>query len=137
MPSGNRFNSFIEYVNEKAINWAADTFALALTNTAPVASNSVLADITQVDYSNLSSRVLTITASGQTAGTFTATCARLTLTASGVVGPFRYIAMYDDTAAGDPLVQWWDNGSEITMGSGDTFVFGNAATFTIWTDAPV
>lgn len=137
MATGNRFNSFIEYVNEKAINWQTDTFALALTNTAPTAGNSVLADITQIAYTNLSSRALTITASGQTAGTFTATCAQLVLTATGAVGPFRYVVMYDDTATGDPLVQWWDNGSEITMASGDTFTFGAAATFTIWTDAPL
>jgi len=135
MATGNRFNAWVENVQEGNASWL-DTFALALTNTAPTAADSVLADITEIDYSNLSSRALTITASGQTAGTFTATCAQLVLTASGVVGPFRYVVMYDDTAAGDPLVQWWDNGSEITMAATDTFEFGAAATFTIWTDEP-
>lgn len=135
MATGNRFNAWVEYVQEGAASWS-DTFALALTNSAPDAADSVLADITEIDYSNLSSRALTITASGQISGTFTATCAQLVLTASGAVGPFRYVVMYDDTAAADPLVQWWDNGSAVTMASGDTFEFGNAATFTIWTDAP-
>ena len=45
MAAGNRFNSFIEYVNEKAVNWQTDTFVIALTNSAPSSSNSVLADI--------------------------------------------------------------------------------------------
>lgn len=135
MATGNRFNAWVEAVQEGNADWT-DSFALALTNTAPTAADSLLADISQISYANLSSRALTITASGQTAGTFTATCAQLVLTASGAVGPFRYVAMYDDTAPGDPLVQWWDNGSAITMQAGDTFTFGNAATFTIWTDAP-
>lgn len=137
MATGNRFNSWIEYVNEKAVNWQTDTFALALTDVAPVAGNSTLSDITQIDYTNLSSRTLTIASAGQVAGTYTATANQLTLTASGFVGPFRYVVMYDDTASGKPLVQWWDNGSEITMYATDTFVFGGAASFTIWTDAPV
>lgn len=136
MATANRFNSFIEYVNEKAIDWDNDTFVLFLTNTAPSSSNSVLADITQIAYTNLSSRTLTITAAGQTAGTYTATCAQLVLTASGTVATFRYVGVYDDTATGDPLVGWWDYGSAITMQNGDTFTFGATATFTLWTDAP-
>lgn len=137
MATANRFNSFIEYVNEKAIDWDNDTFIVFLTNSAPSASNTVLADITQISYTNLSSRTLTITAAGQSAGTYTATCAQLVMTATGAVGPFRYVGVYDDTATGDPLVGWWDYGSSITMGNGDTFTFGSAATFTLWTDAPV
>jgi len=137
MAVANRFNSFIEYVNEKAIDWDNDVFVLALTNTAPSASNSVLADITQISYTNLSSRTVTISAAAQTGGTYTATAAQLVLTASGAVGPFRYVVLYDDTAASDPLVAWWDYGSAITMASPDTFTFGSAATFPIWTDTPV
>lgn len=136
MVAANRFNSFIEYVNEGAIDWDNDTFALALTNSAPSSANSVLADITEISYTNLSSRTLTITAAGQSAGTYTATCAQLVMTASGAVGPFRYVVAYDDTAASDPLVGWWDYGSAVTMQNGDTFTFGNSATFTLWTDAP-
>jgi hypothetical protein len=135
MATGNRFNAWVEAVQEGNADWT-DSFALALTNTAPTSADSLLADISQISYANLSSRGLTITASGQTAGTFTATCARLVLTASGAVAPFRYVVMYDDTATGDPLVQWWDNGVATTMQAGDTFTFGGAPTFTIWTDAP-
>lgn len=135
--AANRFNSFIEYVNEKAIDWDNDTFVVFLTNSAPVATNTVLADITQIAYTNLSSRTLTISAAGQTSGTYTATSNQLVLTASGAVATFRYFGVYDDTATGDPLVTWWDYGSAVTMASGDTFTIGAAATFTLWTDAPV
>lgn len=137
MAAANRFNSFIEYVNEKAIDWDNDTFVLALTNVAPVATNTVLADITQISYTNLSARTLTITAAGQASGTYTATAAQLVLTASGAVAAFRYVVLYDDTVVGDPLVAWWDYGSSITMASPDTFTFGSAATFPVWTDTPV
>jgi hypothetical protein len=136
MAAGNRFNSFIEYVNEKAVNWQTDTFVIALTNSAPSSSNSVLADITEISYTNLSSRTLTIAAASQTAGTYTATANQLTLTASGNVATFRYVVAYDDTATGDPLVGYWDYGSAVSMVNGDTFVIGATNPWTIWTDAP-
>lgn len=136
MTAGNRFNSWIEYVNEKSVNFQTDAFVIALTNTAPVATNSVLADITEISYTNLSSRALTIAAASQTSGTYTVTANQLTLTASGAVATFRYVVMYDSTPAGSPLVQYWDYGSAVTMQSGDTFVIGATNPFTIWTDAP-
>ena len=137
MATANRFNAFIEYVNEKAIDWDNDVFKLALTNVAPVATNSVLADLTEIAYTNLSASTVTISAAGQASGTYTATADQLVLTASGAVATFRYVVLYDDTAASDPLVAWWDYGSAITMASPDTFTFGSAATFPVWTDTPV
>jgi len=136
MTAGNRFNSWIEYVNEKSVNFQTDAFVIALTNSAPVATNSVLADITEISYANLSSRALTVAAASQTGGTYTVTANQLTLTASGAVATFRYVVMYDSTPAGSPLVQYWDYGSAVTMQSGDTFVIGATNPFTIWTDAP-
>jgi hypothetical protein len=102
-------------------NLATDQFTLALTNTLPVATNSVLADITQISYTNLSARNFTTTSATQTGGTFTLVLADLVLTASGAVAPFRYAVLYDDTVAGDPLVGWWDYGSSITMANAETF----------------
>ena len=43
------------------------------------------------------------------------------MTASGAVGPFRYVIVYNDTAANDPLICYFDYGSEVTLASGDTF----------------
>jgi hypothetical protein len=102
-------------------NLGTDQFVIALSNTAPVATNSVLADITQISYTNLSSRNVTTTSASQTSGTFTLVLADLVMTASGAVGPFRYVVLFDDTVAGDPLVGWWDYGSSITMANGETF----------------
>lgn len=122
MATYNKFNAWAENMVEAA-NLATDQFVVALTNTAPTASNSVLADITQITYTNLSSRNITTTSASQTSGTFSLVLADLTLTASGSVGPFRYVVIYDDTVTSpaDPLVCWYDYGSSITMANGETF----------------
>jgi hypothetical protein len=120
MATYNKFNAWAETMVEAA-NLASDQFVIALTNSAPIASNSVLADITQISYTNLSSRNVSTTSSSQTSGTYTLVLADLVMTASGSVGPFRYVVLYDDTVAGDPLVGWWDYGSSITMANTETF----------------
>jgi hypothetical protein len=120
MATYNKFNAWADTMPEGA-NLATDQFTLALTNTLPVATNSVLADITQISYTNLSSRNFTTTSATQTGGTFTLVLNDLVLTASGAVATFRYAVLYDDTVAGDPLVGWWDYGSSITMANAETF----------------
>ena len=116
------FNAFKENALE-VMNLGTDQLVVALTNTAPVATNSVLADITQIAYTNLSSRNLTTSASAQTAGTYTLTLTDLVLTASGAVGPFRYVVIYDETptSPADPLIGFIDYGSSISLANAETF----------------
>lgn len=123
MATWNKFQSWAENMVEVA-NLGTDQFAIALTNTAPVATNSVLADLTQISYSNLSSRNLTTASSSQTGGTYTLVFNDLVLSATGSVGPFRYVVVYDDTptSPADPLVGWLDYGSSITMANAETFL---------------
>jgi hypothetical protein len=120
MATYNKFQAWAETMVEGA-NLNSNQFVIALTDTAPVATNSVLTDITQISYTNLSSRNVSTTSSSQTGGTYTLVLADLVLTASGAVGPFRYVVLYDDTGASDPLVGWWDYGSSITMANAETF----------------
>jgi hypothetical protein len=121
----NKFNSWVEVMSESA-NVGSDQFVVALTNVAPVAGNTVLADITQISYANLSSRNLTTTSATQTGGTYSLTFADLTLTASGAVPTFRYVVIYDDTVTSpaDPLVCWYDYGvGGVTLAtSGDSLL---------------
>ena len=122
MATFNKFNAWAENMVEVA-NLGTDQFVIALSNTAPVATNSVLADIAQISYTNLSSRNVTTASSTQTGGTYSLTLNNLVLTASGAVATFRYVILYDDTptSPADPLVGWWDYGSSITMANGETF----------------
>ncbi len=128
MASFTKIDSFTEKLAEKVFNLGSDTLTVALTNTAHTASWSQLSDLTQISYTNLSSRVITTTSSAQTSGTYKLVLADLTLTATGSVGPFRYIYIYDDTATNDELIGYFDYGSEVTLASGNTFIIDFDAT---------
>jgi hypothetical protein len=118
MATFQKVDSFVEKLAEKVFNLGSDTLTVALTNTAHTSSWTKLSDLTQVSYANLSSRVLTTSSSVQTSGVYTLTIADLILSASGTVGPFRYIYIYDDTATNDELICYFDYGSSITLASG-------------------
>ncbi len=133
MATFNKFNAWVENMVEAA-NLATDTFVVALTNTLPTAANSVLTDITQISYTNLSARTLTTASSSQTGGVYSLVFNDLVLTASGPVATFRYVVIYDDTVTSpaDPLVCWYDYGGPVTMAAAETFTidFG-ANVFTV------
>ena len=129
MATFNKFNSWVDAMVEVA-NCSTDQFVVALTATAnaPVATNSVLTDLTQISYTNLSSRNLTTSSSSQSSGTYSLVIADLTLTASGgSVASFRYVVTYDDTPASggytDPLVCYHDYGSSVTLADTETFTY--------------
>ena len=124
-----KFNSFVENLAEKVHNLGSDTLTLALTNTAPVATNTVLANITEISYTYCSTRVVTVSASAQTSGVYKLTLANLTLTATGGdVGPFRYVVLYNDTAASDELILYFDLGSNVTLNTGQSYLIGFSST---------
>ena len=121
MATFNKFNSFVEALAEGAHNLGSDTLTIALTNTAPAATNTVLTNSTEISYTNVSSRVLTSVTSSQTSGTYTLDAADLVLTASGTVPTFRYVVLYNDTATNDELVGYYDYGSAVDLLNGETF----------------
>lgn len=116
------FDQFIEDAMHGVHNLSTAQLKVALTNTLPDSTNdAVLADITEISsYANLSTRNITTNSSGQTAGVYKLAIADLVLTASGAVDAFRYIVIYNDTAASDNLIGWADYGSSWAMGAGDT-----------------
>lgn len=130
MAAFNKFNAFVEHVAEGVHNLQSHQLVVALTNSAPVNTNSVLADLTQISYTNLSSRNVTTSASAQSGGVYKLTCNDLVLTATGAVGPFRYVVLYNDTptSPADPLIGWYDYGSSISLASGETFTIDFDAT---------
>ena len=122
MATFTKFNSFVEAMAEKVHNLGSDTLTVALCDAAhaPVATNTVLANLTQVSYTYCSTRAITVTTSAQTSGTYKLVCTDLVLTASGgAVGPFQYVVIYNDTATNDELICYFSYGSEITLAAGE------------------
>lgn len=121
MATFTKFYAFTEAVAEKKHNLGSDTLKVALTNVAPALTNTQLLNITEISYTNLSSRTLTVSSSTQTTGTYKLVVADLVLTASGAVGPFRYVVIYNDTAANKDLINYYDYGSSISLVNTQTF----------------
>lgn len=120
----NKFNSFVEAMAEKVHNLGADTLKVVLTNSAPVATNTQLSNITQIANGNgytTGGTTAALTSSSQTSGLYKLVLADVVFTATGSMGPFRYAVLYNDTATNDELIGWWDYGSSITLASGETF----------------
>ena len=140
MASYNKFNDFSEQLVEGVHDFGANTFKVALSNSAPTASNTVLADITQISGTNgyTTGGTATTIAVSETSGTTTVTGTQVVFTASGgSMGPFRYVVLYNDSATSplDALVAWWDYGSSITLADGETFTvkFSNTSPGAIFT----
>lgn len=120
-----KFYPFIEYLAEGAFNLGSDTLKVMLTNTVPVNTNGIKADLTEISAGfgyAAGGTAAGISSSVQTAGTYKLTLADVVFTAAGgSIGPFQYAVLYDDTSASDKLIGWWDYGSAVTIGSGETF----------------
>lgn len=128
MATFNKFQSFVEAWAEKVHNLGSDTLKLALSNTAPAATDTVFAPggahppPAAANGYTTGGHALTVSSSAQTSGTYKLVIADLVITATaGGIGPFRYVIIYNDTAAGDELIAYYDYGSSITLASGETF----------------
>lgn len=128
-----KFNAFVENLAEKVHNLGSDTLKIALTNTAPTAANSVLTDITQIAATGgYAAATVTVTSSAQTGGTYSLVVGNVTWTASGAdFAPFRYLVLYNDTAASDPLIAWSDYGVSYTLPNGQPFTLTAGTVLTI------
>jgi len=125
--------SFPEALADKLHSLGADQLVVALTNTTPVTTWSVLTDLTEIAYTNLSARNITTTSSSSSAGTYTLALTDLVLTASGgSVAGFRYVYIYNDTAISDNLIGYIDFGSELVLADTETLTIDfNASTITL------
>lgn len=134
MATYQKFQAFSEHVMEKVHNLGSDTLKVMLTNTAPVATNSVKADLTEIAAGNgytAGGTAATISSSSQTSGTYKLVLADVVFTASGgAIGPFRYWVLYNDTptSPADPLIGFWDYGAAITLQNTEAFTVDFSAT---------
>jgi hypothetical protein len=138
MATFNKINDFVVNAVHN-MDLESDQIVVALSNTAPSAEatdpttdgNGILGNVTEVSYTNCSTRNVTTTSSTQSSGTYKLVLTDITLTASGGdVGPFRYVYIYNDTVAtpADPLIGYYDYGLSLTLNDGDSFTLDFSAT---------
>lgn len=127
MASFTKYNCFVENLAEKVHNLQSDTLKMALTNTAPAATDTVWSTVvypapTSASGYTAGGNTLTQTLSSQTGGLYTLKCGTSTVfTASGgQIGLFRYVILYNSTAS-NALIGYYDYASSITLNDGETF----------------
>jgi hypothetical protein len=131
MASGVKFRGFVTHkaagVHAAFLNADTDTVKVYLTNATPdVDADTVKADLAEISGGNgyTSGGADVQNAATTTAGVITVVATDVTWTASGgTIGPFRYVVIYNDTPSSpaDPLVQYYDYGSAITLAIGESF----------------
>lgn len=143
----NKFDCFVQDLLNKlhdlfGTGGSANTAKVYLTNAAPAVTNTVYntpADLsTAGGYTAGGSDVTvngTVAGSNPSTYTLTGTAVVFTATAAGI-GPFRYIVLYNFTAAAQNLIAWWDYGSNLTLADTETLTIkfnSSATTGTIFT----
>lgn len=136
MATYNGFEDFVLQLGQGVhhLHAAGDELKVYLTNNAPSASaDAVKADLVGITEENGYAAADAQNDYTESGGTGTLTCQDKEWTASaGGFGPFRYVVLYNETAANDELIAWWDYGSSISCAEGEKFKadFG-ASTLTI------
>ncbi len=128
MATYNKFECFVGDLGDKVhdLNAAGDTLKIYLTNATPSASaDSIKTDLVEIvaenGYPSGGTDIQNDWA--ESSGTGTLTGVDVVFTASGgSFGPFQYAVLYNDTPASptNPLIAWWDYGSEISCADGET-----------------
>lgn len=117
----NKFYCLTEDLGKGRHVFGTDQIEVALTAVAPAATNTQLVNLTQISYTGLSSRAVVTTSFTQSLGVSKLVLQDLTLAASGTIASFRYIVLFNQTSANDPLIGWYDYGSTVSLLTGDTF----------------
>jgi hypothetical protein len=137
----NKINDFVEQLVLGKHIFGTHVFKVALSNSAPVATNTILANITQIANANgyTTGGIDAQVTQSVTTGTVTVAGTMVVWTCvTAAMGPFQYVVLYNDTQTTpvDPLVCWWDYGSALTLQVGETFSVkfnGSATTGSIFT----
>ena len=125
MATGVKFNQFSEDLGLGVHNLNTGTLNVYLSDTAPSASLDLIkTDLAEIATGNgYTGPVDTQNSWAESGGTSTLTGTKVVITATGAVGPFRYVPLYNDTPTSpvDPLICYWDYGSSISLANGETF----------------
>jgi hypothetical protein len=129
-----KVNKFADHLVSGVHNFTSSGTAaatVALTNTAPASestnplsdSGGLLANLTQVAYTNLSARTFATVSKALSSGVVTVDLSDLILSATGNVASFRYIYFCNDTptSPADPLICHFDHGATVSMVNTDSY----------------
>jgi len=126
----NKINILPTDILNKVHDFGADALTVALTTNAnaPVATNSILGNLTEIAYTNLSTRVIANNLVVQNTAIAELAADDLVLTASGAVATFRWVTIYNDTPSApvNPLICYYDYGSDVTLANAETFTINFA-----------
>lgn len=106
-----------------ALNADTDTLSVYLTNATPnVATHSQKSHLAEIATGNgYTGPQDTLNAATKTAGVISVAGTDIVINATGSVGPFRYAVLFNDTAASDNLIGYWDYGSSAPLTNGESF----------------
>ncbi len=125
MASFNKFNSFVSDLAQKVHNLNSDALKVMLTDTAPVATNTVKSNISEIASGNgyaAGGATAGFVSGNDTSGTYKLVLSQVSWTASGgAIAQFRYAVLYNSSAASGNLIGWWDYGAEVNLTNGNTF----------------
>lgn len=126
MATFNKFNDFVEQLALGLHDLNTDQINLYLTNTLPVATNTIFgtpAEITAGNGYTTKGADTTNVMTESPAGTAEVTTAStVTWTASGgAIAQFRYVVAFNETNASDGLIGWYDHGSAVDLADGESF----------------
>jgi hypothetical protein len=125
MANYNKFNSFVQDLATKVHNLNSDTLKIMLTDVAPVATNTIKSNITEISAGNgytAGGQAAAFVSGNDTSGTYKLVLSAVNFVASGgAIAQFRYAVLYNSTAASGNLIGWWDYGAEVNLTNGNTF----------------
>lgn len=125
LASYNKFDQFARDVMDAKHDFDTHVFKVMLTNTAPVATNQVKADLVEITVGNgypAGGLPATITVT-KTGGVTKVSAGNVVFTGNGgAFAPARYAVLYNSTqtSPAQPLVSWWDYGSAVQIGDTET-----------------
>jgi hypothetical protein len=124
----NKFNVFTLDLLNGVHDVDAHVFKVMLTLTAPVATNTIRGNLSEIAGGNgytTGGNTTTISTSAVSGTTSKVTASDVTFTAAGgAIANFRYAVLYNDTPTSpvDPLIAWFDYGTTVTLNDGEQLV---------------
>jgi hypothetical protein len=128
MAAFNKFNQWPQDLATAVHNLNTAALKVMLSNTLPVATNAVKADIAEIaagfGYA-AGGGAASFVSGAQTGGIYKLVLNDVLFTAAGgTIATFRYAVLYNDTPVAPlkPLIGWWDFGAAVNVTNGNSFL---------------